>query len=90
MMLFRLSQAAVAQRLEEITPQLAKTMQGVTVTKDTVKQDLERACGLQRSALQAVAALCIISTWASMKFDLLVENVKRNVVWTTEFKEHVG
>ena len=93
MMLFRLSQvapAAVAQRLEEITPQLTKTMKGATVTKDTVKQDLERASELQRSALRAVAALSKISTGASMKFDLLVEDVKRNVVWNTEFKELVG
>ena len=46
MMLFRLSQLApttIAQRLDDITPALEKSMKGATVTKDTVKQDLERA-----------------------------------------------
>jgi hypothetical protein len=38
-------------------PQLEKTMMGVTVTKDTVKRDLERAAVSQRSALRVVAAL---------------------------------
>ncbi|KAJ3779715.1 TATA-binding protein interacting, partial [Lentinula aff. detonsa] len=60
MMLFRLSQvapAAVSQRLDEATPQLEKKMKVATVTKDIVKQDLERAAELQRSALRAVAAL---------------------------------
>ena len=40
---FRLCQvtpAAVAQRLDEVTLQLEKTMEGVTVTKDTVKRYL--------------------------------------------------
>ncbi|KDR68751.1 hypothetical protein GALMADRAFT_256581 [Galerina marginata CBS 339.88] len=93
MMLFRLSQvapAAVAQRLEEATPQLEKTMKGATVTKDTVKQDLERAAELQRSALRAVAALSKISAGASPKFDAFVEELKRSPNWGTEFKELVG
>jgi len=93
MMLFRLSQvspAAVTRRLDEITPLLAKTMKGATVTKDTVKQDLERASELQRSALRAVAALSKISTGVSLKFDMLVDEVKRNATWSNELKELVG
>ena len=46
MMLFRLAQVAptaISQRLDDITPALEKSMKGATVTKDTVKQDLERA-----------------------------------------------
>lgn len=93
MMLFRLSQvapAAVVQRLEDATPQLEKTMKGATITKDTVKQDLERAAELQRSALRAVAALSKISAGASPKFDVLVEDIRRNPTWGNEFKELVG
>jgi len=92
-MLFRLSQVAptaVAQRLEEATPQLEKTMKGATVTKDTVKQDLERAAELQRSALRAVAALSKISTGASPAFDNLVEDIKKNSTWGNEFRDLVG
>ncbi|KAF9527112.1 armadillo-type protein [Crepidotus variabilis] len=93
MMLFRLSQvapAAVAQRLDEATPPLEKTMKGATVTKDTVKQDLERAAELQRSALRAVAALSKIGGGVSPKFDLFVDDIKRNPTWGNEFKELVG
>lgn len=93
MMLFRLSQVsppAVARHLDEITPLLAKTMKGATVTKDTVKQDLERASELQRSALRAVAALSKISGGVSLKFDMLVDEVKRNATWNNELKELVG
>ncbi|PPQ63540.1 hypothetical protein CVT24_004770 [Panaeolus cyanescens] len=93
MMLFRLSQvapAAVSQRLDEATPQLEKTMKGATVTKDTVKQDLERAAELQRSALRAVAALSKINSGSSPKFDLLVEDIKRSSTWGNEFKELLG
>ncbi|PPQ98061.1 hypothetical protein CVT26_003287 [Gymnopilus dilepis] len=93
MMLFRLSQvapAAVSQRLEEATPQLEKTMKGATVTKDTVKQDLERAAELQRSALRAVAALSKVSGGASPKFDVLVEEIRQSPTWGNEFKELVG
>src|SRR5580704_14189430 len=80
MMLFRLSQvapAAVSQRLEEATPQLEKTMKGATVTKDTVKQDLERAAELQRSALRAIAALSKIGAGVSLRFDAFVEELKK-------------
>jgi len=93
MMLFRLSQvapAAVSQRLDEATPQLEKTMKGATVTKDTVKQDLERAAELQRSALRAVAALSKIGAGVSPKFDAFVEEITRNPSWGSEFKELVG
>lgn len=90
MMLFRLSQvapAAVSQKLDEATPELEKTMKGATVTKDTVKQDLERAAELQRSALRAVAALSKIGTGASPRFDAFVEDIKKNPQWGGEFKE---
>ncbi|KAJ6620154.1 armadillo-type protein [Mycena sp. CBHHK59/15] len=90
MMLFRLSQvapAAVSQKLDEATPQLEKTMKGATVTKDTVKQDLERAAELQRSALRAVAALSKIGAGVSPRFDAFVEELKKNPQWGVEFKE---
>ena len=93
MMLFRLSQvapAAVSQRLDEATPQLEQTMKGATVTKDTVKQDLERAAELQRSTLRAVAALSKISSGTSPKFDIFVENLKKSTPWGNEFTELVG
>jgi cullin-associated NEDD8-dissociated protein 1 len=93
MMLFRLSQvapAAVSQRLEEATPQLEKTMKGATVTKDTVKQDLERAAELQRSALRAIAALSKIGAGVSLRFDAFVEELKKSSSWGAEFKELVG
>ncbi|KAF7296627.1 Cullin-associated nedd8-dissociated protein 1 [Mycena chlorophos] len=93
MMLYRLSQvapAAVAQRLDEATPELEKTMKGATVTKDTVKQDLERAAELQRSALRAVAALSkVAGTGASPRFDVFVEDIKKGQ-WAVEFKEQVA
>ncbi|KAH9949483.1 ARM repeat-containing protein [Amylocystis lapponica] len=94
MMLFRLAQVAptaVAQRLDDITPALERSMKGATVTKDTVKQDLERAAELQRSTLRAVAALSKISqTGTSVKFDAFVEATKRSNDWGGEFKELVG
>ncbi|KAF8878431.1 armadillo-type protein [Infundibulicybe gibba] len=93
MMLFRLAQvapAAVSQRLDEATPRLEKTMKGATVTKDTVKQDLERAAELQRSALRAVAALSKIGAGVSPRFDAFVEDLKRTPAWGVEFKDLVG
>ena len=91
MMLFRLAQVAptaIAQRLDDITPALEKSMKGATVTKDTVKQDLERASELQRSTLRAVVALSRISQpGASPKFDAFVEATKRSSEWGSEFKE---
>ncbi|TFK28383.1 TIP120-domain-containing protein [Coprinopsis marcescibilis] len=90
MMLFRLAQvapAAVSQRLDEATPQLENTMKGAQVTKDTVKQDLERAAELQRSALRAIAALSKVGTGVSTRFDAFVETIKKDSTWGSEFKE---
>ncbi len=93
-MLFRLAQVAptaISQRLDDITPALEKSMKGATVTKDTVKQDLERAAELQKSTLRAVAALSKISQpGASPKFEVFVDVTSRNPEWGTEFKELVG
>lgn len=90
MMLFRLSSVAptaLAQRLDEFTPPLEKTMKGPTVTKDTVKQDLERAAELQRSTLRAVAALYRCTpAGTSTVFDEFVKHIK-NGQWGTEFNE---
>ncbi|KAG5641254.1 hypothetical protein DXG03_005660, partial [Asterophora parasitica] len=89
MLLFRLAQvapAAVSQRLDEATPILQKTMQGATVNKDTVKQDLERAAELQRSALRAVVALSRIGTGVSPRFDAFVEELKKGS-WGSDFRE---
>jgi cullin-associated NEDD8-dissociated protein 1 len=94
MMLFRLSQVAptaVAQRLDEATPELEKTMRGAAVTKDTVKQDLERTAELQRSALRAIAALSKInSPGVAPKFESCVESMRKSPTWGPEFKELVG
>ena len=63
MMLFRLAQVAptaVALKLDEIAPHLDKSVKGPTVTKDTVKQDVERAAELRRSTLRASAALIVV------------------------------
>jgi len=90
MLLFRLAQvapAAVSQRLDEATPQLEKTMKGANVTKDTVKQDLERAAELQRSALRAVVALSNIGAGVSPRFDTFVEELKKGSTWGPEFRE---
>ena len=81
---------AVSQRLDEVSPALEKTMQGLKVTKDTVKQDLERAAELQRSALRAVAALSKIGVGVSVRFDALVEEIKRGSTWGLEFKELIA
>ncbi|KAG6819791.1 hypothetical protein H0H93_008643 [Arthromyces matolae] len=90
MLLFRLAQVAptaVSQRLDEATPQLEKTMKGASVTKDTVKQDLERAAELQRSALRAVVALSKIGSGVSTRFDAFVDDVKKSPTWGPEFRE---
>ncbi|RDB24577.1 Cullin-associated NEDD8-dissociated protein 1 [Hypsizygus marmoreus] len=90
MMLFRLAQvapAAVSQHLDEATPLLEKTMKGATVTKDTVKQDLERAAELQRSALRAVAALSKVGAGVSARFDAFVEDLRKSATWGQEFRE---
>jgi cullin-associated NEDD8-dissociated protein 1 len=92
MMLFRLAvvaSTAVSQRLDEATPVLEKTIKGAAVTKDTVKQDLERTAELQRSTLRAVAALAKIGvdSGSSPKFERLVEDLRRDTTWGNEFKE---
>ena len=90
MILFRLSQVAptaVAPRLDEATPHLAQTMKGANVTKDTVKQDLERAAELQRSALRCIAGLSKIGSGVSPRFDAFVEELKRSETWGSEFVE---
>lgn len=90
MMLFRLSQVAptaVGQRLDEALPELEKTMKDVAVTKDTVKQDLERASELQRSCLRAIAGLSKIRTGGSAPaFDAFVVNLEQGK-WAMELKE---
>ncbi|KAF8588484.1 TIP120-domain-containing protein [Ramaria rubella] len=93
MMLFRLSQVAptaLAQRLDEVTPELEKTMKGAAVTKDTVKQDLERTAELQRSALRAIAALSKInSPGTSPRFEAYVETIRKSS-WGQELNDLVG
>ena len=94
MMLFRLAQVAptsISARLDDITPALEKSMKGATVTKDTVKQDLERAGELQKSTLRAIVALSkITQQGTSPKFDAMVEGIRKNPDWKTEFEEQVG
>ncbi|KAF5376967.1 hypothetical protein D9615_007234 [Tricholomella constricta] len=90
MLLFRLAQvapAAVSQRLDEATPELQKTMKGASVTKDTVKQDLERSAELQRSALRAIVALSKIGTGVSPRFDAFAEELRRGPTWGADYKE---
>lgn len=93
-MLFRLSQVAptaVGQRLDEVTPLLEKSMKGTTVTKDTVKQDVERAAELQRSTLRAVVALSkIVTPGSSPRFELFVEATKRNPDFGRDFEDLLG
>lgn len=91
MILFRLSQvapAAVALRLDEATPALEKTVKGANVTKDTVKQDLERAAELQRSTLRAIVAMSkIAGSGVSPRFEAMVEELKKNSQFTSEFRD---
>ncbi|KAF8329094.1 TIP120-domain-containing protein [Cantharellus anzutake] len=90
MMLFRLSQVApttVQQRLDEVSPELEETIKGAQVTKDTVKQDLERAGELQRSALRAIAALSRLSSpTVSPRMERLVESIEKGRM-AKEFRE---
>ncbi|KAG8220729.1 armadillo-type protein [Butyriboletus roseoflavus] len=86
--------------LDELTPALETTMRGAPVTKDTVKQDLERAAELRRSTMRAVAALIkvvaigsaagALATGGTQKFEAFVDDVKRNEQWGLEFRELVG
>lgn len=90
MMLFRLSQVApttVSQRLDEASPELEETVKGTEVTKDTVKQDLERAGELQRSALRAIAALSKISSPnVSPRMERLVDTIEKGPM-AAEFRD---
>ncbi|KAI5987789.1 armadillo-type protein [Pisolithus marmoratus] len=79
---------------------LDTTMKGAPVTKDTVKQDLERAAELRRSSMRAVAALVKVvrvanaaganATGGSQKFDALVEDIRKSEQWGPEFRELLG
>ena len=87
-------------RLDALTPALETTMRGAPITKDTVKQDLERAAELRRSTMRAVAALVKVmavgnavgagATGGTQKFEVFVEDIKRNDQWGLEFRELVG
>ena len=94
MMMHRLSQiapTAVVQHLAEATPMLEASMKDATISKDTVKQDLERAAEIQRSTLRAIAALSKITTpGAAPKFEALVADVKKSPQWGSEFNELAG
>lgn len=66
-------------------------MRGTAVTKDTVKQDIERAAELRRSTMRAVAALSKIdSAGSAPKFDAFVEESRKNEQWGQEFRELLG
>ncbi|KAF8303097.1 TIP120-domain-containing protein [Clavulina sp. PMI_390] len=92
MMLFRLAQVApttTSQRLDDISPGLEQAVKGAQVTKDTVKQDLERAGELQHSALRAIAALSkLSSSTLSPRFERLIESVEKGPL-AREFKQRV-
>ncbi|KAI6142115.1 armadillo-type protein [Pisolithus tinctorius] len=87
-------------RLDALTPPLETTMKGAPVTKDTVKQDLERAAELRRSTMRAVAALAKVvavgnaagvnTTGGSQKLEVLVEDIRKNEQWGPEFRELLG
>ncbi|KAI6094438.1 armadillo-type protein [Pisolithus croceorrhizus] len=87
-------------RLDVLTPALDATMKGAPVTKDTVKQDLERAAELRRSTMRAVAALVKVvavgnatganATGGSQKFDALVDDIRKSEQWGPEFRELLG
>ena len=81
-------QYLLVQRLDEVTPLLEKSMKGAAVTKDTVKQDVERAAELQRSTLRAVVALSkIVTPGSAPKFETFVEATKRNPDLSRDFDE---
>ncbi|KAG8723447.1 hypothetical protein FRC09_003293 [Ceratobasidium sp. 395] len=92
MMLHRLSQVAptaAAQRLDETVEPLQAAMKEAAVDKNTVKQDLEQAAELQRSALRAAAALSGVvglSHGGAPKFAAFVEGLEKGK-WGTEFRE---
>ncbi|KAF8680510.1 TATA-binding protein interacting (TIP20) [Rhizoctonia solani] len=89
MMLHRLSQvapSATSQRLDETVEPLRAAMKEVTMDKNTVKQDLEQAAELQRSALRAAAALNTLSHPGAPKFVAFVESLEKGKL-ASEFRE---
>ncbi|CEL59964.1 Cullin-associated NEDD8-dissociated protein 1 OS=Dictyostelium discoideum GN=cand1 PE=3 SV=1 [Rhizoctonia solani AG-1 IB] len=89
MMLHRLSQvapSATSQRLDETVEPLRAAMKEVTMDKNTVKQDLEQAAELQRSALRAAAALNTLSHPGAPKFIAFVESLEKGKL-ASEFRE---
>ena len=77
--------------MDEVTPLLEQGMKGATVTKDTVKQDVERAAGLQKSTLRAVAALSkIVQPGTSLKFEAFVDSLRKSPEFGHDFQELVG
>jgi cullin-associated NEDD8-dissociated protein 1 len=62
-------------------------MKGATVTEDIVKQDLERATELQRSALRVISAFNKVGAGVSPKLGVFVEEIRKSQMWGTEFKE---
>lgn len=91
-MLHRLSQvapSATAQRLDETVEPLQAAMKEPAMDKNTVKQDLEQAAELQRSALRAAAALngvVGLSHGGAPKFSAFVESLDKGK-WAAEFRE---
>lgn len=90
MIFFRLSQVApspTAQHLDDALPQLQKTMRGATVTKDTVKQDLERAAEVQRVSTRLISQLHKTCSGISPRFDSFVDELKTSQ-WSDAFIGH--
>ncbi|CUA71409.1 Cullin-associated NEDD8-dissociated protein 1 [Rhizoctonia solani] len=89
MMLHRLSQvapSATSQRLDETVEALRAAMKEITMDKNTVKQDLEQAAELQRSALRAAAALNTLTHAGAPKFVAFVESLEKGKL-AGEFRE---
>ncbi|QRW05866.1 cullin-associated NEDD8-dissociated protein 1 [Ceratobasidium sp. AG-Ba] len=92
MMLHRLSQVAptaVAQRLDETVDPLQAAMKEAPVDKNTVKQDLEQAAELQRSALRAAAALSSVvglSHGGAPKFTTFIDGLEKGK-WGADFRD---
>jgi cullin-associated NEDD8-dissociated protein 1 len=93
MMLVRLASVAptaVIQRLDQVAAPLEDTMKAPAQTKDTVKQDLERATELQQGAVRAVAALVKAGGLGhSTRFDNVVENTKKGPL-SHDYTELIG
>jgi len=94
MMLFRLSQVAptaLAQRLDEATPELEKTMRGAAVTKDTVNRISSELQSFSAAHLEPLQLLARInSPGVAPKFEACVESIRKSPTWGVEFKDLVG